>query len=50
MLKGTQFENKQFLGGVIVLLKEDGTFVEYKVPPVVRDTILTMDLSKIIKR
>jgi hypothetical protein len=50
MLKGTKFEDKLFLGGVIVLLKDDGTFVEYKVPPLVKNTILTMDLSKYIKR
>ena len=50
MLKGTKFENIPFLGGVIVLLKEDGTFVEYKIPPYIKNTILTMDLSKYIKR
>jgi hypothetical protein len=50
MLKGTKYEDKLFLGGVIVLLKDDGTFVEYKVPPVIKNTVLTMDLSKYIKR
>ncbi len=50
MLKGTKYEDKLFLGGVIVLLKDDGTFVEYKVPPAVKNTVLTMDLSKYIKR
>ena len=50
MLKGTKYENIPFLGGVIVLLKEDGTYVEYKVPPNVKNTILSMDLSKYIIR
>ena len=50
MLKGTKYENNKFLGGVIVLLKEDGTFVEYKVPPQINNAILTMDLSKYISR
>jgi hypothetical protein len=50
MLKGTKFENTKLLGNVIVLLKEDGTFVEYKVPPQISSTILTMDLKNYIKR
>jgi hypothetical protein len=50
MLKGTKFENTKLLGNVVVLLKDDGTFVEYKVPPQINNTILTMDLSKYIKR
>ncbi len=50
MLKGTKYEDKLFLGGVIVLLKDDGTFTEYKVPPQINNAILTMDLSKYIKR
>jgi hypothetical protein len=33
-----------------VLLKDDGTFVEYKVPPAIKNTVLKMDLSKYIKR
>ena len=50
MLKGTKYENIPFLGGVIVLLKDDGTYVEYKVPPNVKNTVLSMDLSKYIIR
>jgi len=50
MLEGTQFEDKKFLGGVIVLLKEDGTFVEYKVPQPIINNIFTIDLSKYINR
>ena len=50
MLKGTKFEDTKILGNVIVLLKEDGTFYEYKVPPQINNAILTMDLSNYIKR
>jgi hypothetical protein len=50
MLEGTQFASKKFLGGVIVLLKEDGTFVEYKVPQPIVNNILSIDLSKYIYR
>jgi hypothetical protein len=46
MLKGTKYENIKLLGCVIVLLKEDGTFVEYKVPNQINSTILTMDITK----
>lgn len=50
MLKGTKYEDTKLLGNVVVLLKDDGTFVEYKVPPQINNAILTMDLSKFIKR
>jgi hypothetical protein len=50
MLEGTKFENKKLLGSVIVLLKEDGTFVEYRVPPEVQRGVYNLDLSKYIKR
>jgi hypothetical protein len=48
MLKGTKFENMKFLGGVIVLLKEDGTFIEYKCPPAVNNIVLNMELNKFV--
>jgi hypothetical protein len=50
MLKGTKYENIKLLGNVIVLLKEDGSYIEYKVPQQINNTILTMDLSKYIVR
>jgi hypothetical protein len=48
MLKGTKYENIKLLGCVVVLLKDDGTFVEYKVPPQVNKTILELDIKKYI--
>ena len=50
MLKGTKFEDTKLLGNVVVLLKEDGTFTEYKVPHQINSRILTMDLSKYTKK
>jgi hypothetical protein len=49
MLKGTKYENLKLLGCVVILLKEDGSFVEYKVPPEINNKVLTLDLSKYIK-
>lgn len=49
MLKGSKYENLNYFGGVIVLLKEDGTYVEYKVPQDINNGIMTMDLSKYVK-
>ncbi len=49
MLKGSKYENIKMSGGIVVLLKDDGSFVEYRVPNDIRDTILTMDLKKYLK-
>lgn len=48
MLKGTKYENIKLLGCVIVLLKDDGTFQEFKVPSQVNTTVLNLDLTKYI--
>jgi hypothetical protein len=48
MLKGTKYENLKLLGCVIILLKDDGTFIEYKVPPDVINKVMNLDLSKYI--
>ena len=50
MLKGTKYENSKLLGSVVVLLKDDGIFEEYRVPPQIQQKVLTMDLTKFIKR
>lgn len=49
MLKGTKYDGLNYFGGVIVLLKDDGTFVEYKVPNDINNGIMNMDLSKYVK-
>ena len=50
MLKGTKYDNINLLGSVVVLLKDDGTFVEYKVPPEINQKVMNLDLKKYIKR
>ena len=45
MLKGTKYENIRLLGCIIVLLKEDETFEEYKVPQYINDIVLNMDMK-----
>ncbi len=49
MLEGSEYENKKLLGNIVVLVKEDGTFEEYKVPVEVTQKILLMDMDKILK-
>lgn len=49
MLEGTEYADKRLLGSIIVLVKEDGEFEEYKVPQSVIQKILLMDMSKVLK-
>jgi hypothetical protein len=46
MLEGSKYENIKFLGGIIVLLKDDGKFEEFRVPKDVTTTIMNMDMKK----
>ena len=48
MLEGSRFENNKFLGGVIVLLKDDGNFVEYKVPQSIIITMMNLNLKQFL--
>lgn len=50
MLENTKFSDKKLLGGIIVLLKDDGTFQEYRIPKDVTQKVYNLDLSKYIKR
>lgn len=50
MLKGSKFENLKSLGNIVVLLKEDRSFLEYRVPQDINTTILNMDMKKYIKK
>lgn len=50
MLEGTEYEDKKLLGSIIVLVKEDGTFEEYRVPKDVTHKILLMDMDKVLKK
>ena len=49
MIKGSKYEKLKVGGCIVVLLKDDGTFQEYRVPREFIDKILTMDLSPYIK-
>lgn len=49
MLEGTEYASKKLLGSIVVLVKEDSTFEEYKVPMEVIQKILLMDMSKVLK-
>ena len=46
MLKGTKFEDKKLYGCIIVHLKDDSQFEEYRVPKEVVGTVLDMDVKK----
>lgn len=46
MLEGTKYEDLKLLGCVVVLVKDDSDFVEYRVPKGVIDIILDMDMNK----
>lgn len=50
MLQGTKYENIKLFGCIIVLVKEDGTFEEFRVPKSVQETILEMDMSKYLTK
>jgi hypothetical protein len=45
MLQGTKYENIRLYGCIITLLKDDGTFEEFRVPQEVQQTILNMDMK-----
>lgn len=49
MLKGSKYENIKLGGCIIVLLKDDGNYQEYRVPQIFIDKLLTMDLTPYIK-
>lgn len=49
MLKGSKYEDLKLGGCIIVSLRDDATFFEYKVPNFFIETLLKMDLSPFIK-
>jgi hypothetical protein len=50
MLKGTKYENLKLLGCIVVLLKDNSEYVEYRVPKEVIDIILGMDVKKYLTK
>ena len=45
MLEGSKYENIPLLGGVVVLLKKDGTFEEFRIPKEILDIVDKMNVS-----
>ena len=50
MLEGTKFEDINFFGGVVVLVKKDGTFEEHRIPKDVISLVMDMDVKGVIKQ
>lgn len=50
MLQNTKFDLTKLLGCVVVLLKDDGTFEEFKVPFEVTQSILQMNVKQFMKK
>jgi len=46
MLENSKFKDTKLLGGIIIHLKDNNKFDEYRVPPEINGTILQMDLKK----
>ena len=46
MLKGTKYEDIKIFGCIIVLLKENSDFEEFRVPKDVMDTIFSMNMKQ----
>lgn len=50
MLQGTKYEKIKMLGGIVVLLRDDSEFVEYRIPKHVIDTVMDMNVKTYIKK
>lgn len=49
MLEGTKYENIKLLGSIVVLLKDDTTYQEFRVPKPVIETIMGMDTKTFLE-
>lgn len=50
MLEGTKYENIKLLGCIVVLLKGDETFQEYRVPKDIITTIMDMEMKNVFDK
>lgn len=50
MLRGTKYENIKLIGCIIVLLKKEGVYEEYRVPKKVYNKILEMDIKEYMNK
>lgn len=46
MLEGSEYQDLKLYGGIVVLLKEDANFTEYRIPKEICDIVLSMDMKK----
>ena len=49
MLEGTKYEGIKLLGSIVVLVKDSEEYEEFRVPRPVINTILDMDMTKVLK-
>jgi hypothetical protein len=49
MLQGSKYENIKVYGCIIVLVKDNGTFEEFRISKQIQQTILDMDITKYLK-
>lgn len=49
MLKGSKYENLSLMGCVIVLVKDNGDFEEFRVPKDVIEKVMRLDMKKYLK-
>jgi hypothetical protein len=49
MLEGTKYEKMKLLGCIVVLLKENSEYEEFRVPKEVINKILEMDMGLYLK-
>jgi len=49
-LEGTKYENMKWLGCIVVLLKENSEYEEFRVPKPLVNTILDMDIRKYLEK
>lgn len=45
MLEGTKYENLPLFGGVVVLLTDEGKYLEYRIPKNIINTVMDMNVS-----
>ena len=50
MLEGTKYEGIKLLGCIVVLLKDTMEYEEFRVPKLIIETIMNMDMSLVLKK
>jgi replicative DNA helicase len=45
MLENTKYKSIKYLGGIVVLLKEDSTYIEYRIPTDITNKVFKLEIS-----